>query len=64
MSTTGASAAVTVSSVIGQPVGDPLREVDLAIDAAGDLMNIDAAGHHMIVQATVTWAGQSASQEV
>ncbi len=63
MSTPGASAAQSVTT-IGQRVTDPLREVDYAIDAQGDLYDIDAAGDHLIIQPAATWPGATASETV
>jgi len=63
MADVGASASQTIT-VIGQRVTDPLREVDLAIDAAGDLYDIDAAGDHLVLEPAVTWVGQTASEAV
>jgi hypothetical protein len=51
-------------STQGKRVDDPLREVDLEIDAEGDLLEIDEAGHRLIVQPAVVWTGKTASEEV
>jgi hypothetical protein len=59
----GASASQTITA-IGQRVTDPLREVDLAIDAEGDLYDMDPAGDHEIIQPAVTWPGATASEAV
>jgi hypothetical protein len=63
MADVGASASATVT-VIGLIAGDPLAEVDLAIDAIGDRLNIDAAGDDLIVTPAVTWIGATASEAV
>lgn len=49
--------------VIGKTADDPLAEVDLAIDAEGDLLGIDAQGDVLMVSPAVTWTGKAASEE-
>lgn len=51
-------------STIGKSADDPLREVDLLIDPQGDELLIDGAGHQMMVEPAVTWAGKTASEDV
>jgi hypothetical protein len=63
MATTGQAISATVT-VAGRIAADPLAEVDLAIDAGGDLLTIDGAGDDLIVSAAVTWAGATASEAV
>jgi hypothetical protein len=63
MADTGISAATTLT-VIGRVAIDPLAEVDLAIDAAGDLLAIDSAGDVLIVTPAATWPGKSAEESV
>ena len=58
--TTGTSAAliVTFTGVTASPFNG---EVDLSIDAAGDLLEIDAAADALIVTAAITFTGGTAT---
>jgi hypothetical protein len=58
--TTGTSAALTVTftGVTASPFNS---EVDLAIDAAGDLLEIDPAGDPLIVTGAITFTGGTAT---
>jgi len=58
--TTGVTAALTVSAT-GQTTSPFNGEIDLAIDAGGDLLTIDAAGDALIVTGAITFAGGTAS---
>jgi hypothetical protein len=64
MATLGESAGGVTITVVGATPSTLGQEVDLAIDAAGDLLNIDSAGDHLIVTPGVTWTGKSASETV
>ncbi len=50
----------------GHQAFDPQSEIDLAIDANQDALEIDAAGHLLEVSPAVTWIGHRAAdpQEV
>ncbi len=63
MADIGASATATVT-VLGMGAADPLAEVDLAIDAGGDLLNIDSSGDVLIVTPATVWTGKSAAETV
>jgi hypothetical protein len=47
-------------TIIGKTADDPLAEVDLAIDAQGDLLEIDSEGDVIMVEPAVDWTGKSA----
>ena len=64
MATTGASAALSVV-LAGKNDWSPILEIDLAIDAAGNLLLIDAAGNILMVLAgNNNWTGQTAAMGV
>ena len=46
----------------GHAAYDPNAEVDLAVDANGEALEIDAAADLLIVTPEVTWTGQTASE--
>ena len=54
--------AVLALTVVGRAAADPDREVDLAVDAAGDPLAVDAAGDPLIVAPAVLWTGRTASE--
>jgi hypothetical protein len=58
--TTGVSAAITLSAT-GLTASPFNGEVDLAIDAGGDLLTIDSAGDALIVTGAITVTGGMAS---
>jgi hypothetical protein len=60
--TTGVTASLTVSAT-GLTASPFNGEVDLAIDAAGDLLTIDPTGDVLIVTAGITFTGGTASFE-
>jgi hypothetical protein len=49
-------------TIIGKIADDPLAEVDLAIDAQGDLLEIDSEGDVLMVEPAVVWVGKAADQ--
>ena len=61
--TTGTSASLTVT-VAGATASPFNSEVDLAIDAVGDLLTIDASGDDLIVTGAITFAGGTAALSV
>ena len=58
--TTGVTAATTLSAA-GLTASPFNSEVDLAIDAGGDLLTIDPAGDALIVTGAITFSGGTAS---
>jgi hypothetical protein len=58
--TRGATAAITLSAT-GLTASPFNSEVDLAIDAGGDLLTIDSAGDALIVTGAITFTGGAAS---
>lgn len=58
--TIGSTAALTMSAT-GLTASPFNAEVDLAIDAGGDLLAIDPAGDALIVTGAITFTGGSAS---
>jgi len=58
--TTGTTASLTVSAA-GLTASPYNSEVDLAIDAGGDLLAIDPAGDVLIVAGAITFTGGTAS---
>jgi hypothetical protein len=63
MADVGTSATLTITAA-GTAVASPLGEVDLAIDAGGELLEIDGAGDVLVVADAVAWTGKSAAQDV
>jgi hypothetical protein len=49
-------------TVIGKTADDPLAEIDLAVDAQGDLLDIDSEGDVLMVEPAATWVGKAADQ--
>ena len=58
--TTGTTASITIGAT-GQTASPFNGEVDLAIDASGDLLTIDAAGDALIAAGAITFTGLTAS---
>jgi hypothetical protein len=55
---TSASLTLTVTGVTASPFNS---EVDLAIDAGGDLLTIDSASDALVVATAITFTGGTAS---
>jgi hypothetical protein len=59
MATTGESAS-SVADVAGASASTTGQEIDLAIDAGGDLLAIDGSGDPLIVSTAPFFVGRSA----
>lgn len=60
----GGTASQALASFTGRTASPSTAEVDLAIDAAGDLLQIDPAGDVLLVSRAITFTGGSASAVV
>ena len=56
--------AVVVLTFTGRAALDPIREVDLIVDDAGDPLAIDPAGDPLVVTPAVLWTGRTASESL
>jgi hypothetical protein len=58
---TGGTASPAPVNFTGVTASPSAAEVDLAIDAGGDLLTIDPAGNALMVSAAITFTGGTAS---